>query len=244
MMSMRLSKGVAILAAAVPALVLAGTALAYEETVFANGGTIMGKVLYQGRVPTKKVIPTKDQNVCGGIRDQPEVVVGPDKGVQHAVVYLKKMASGKAWPKAEPVKIPVLDQDRCMFTPHVQVIPAGSLEIVNSDPILHNTHGFYGRRTAFNLALPNKDQRIVTELSRPGLVRVECDAHGWMLAWVYVADSPYYTVTAEGGMFTITDIPPGDYTLVAWQEKTGAVETSVAVKAGETADVSLELKKK
>ena len=49
------------------------------------------------------------------------------------------------------------------FVPHVQVIPAGSLEVVNSDPILHNTHGFYGRRTAFNLALPNKDQRITTE---------------------------------------------------------------------------------
>lgn len=199
--------------------------------------------MYQGRVPTRKIIPTKDQDVCGGIRDQPEVVVGPDKGVQHAVVYLMKVAKGKAWPKAEPMKMPVLDQKKCRFMPHVQVIPAGALEIVNSDPILHNTHGFYGRRTAFNMALPNQDQKITTELERPGMVRVECDAHGWMLAWVYVADSPYYAVTAEDGAFTITDIPPGDYTLVTWQEHTGPVETNVAVEAGKASTVAIEIKK-
>src|SRR3546814_15309030 len=81
-----------------------------------------------------------------------------------------------------------------------------------------NTHGFYGRRTAFNLALPNQGQRIKADLTRPGLVRVECDAHGWMLAWIYVADSPYYALTGEDGSFSLTDVPPGDYTLVTWQE--------------------------
>jgi hypothetical protein len=127
--------------------------------------------------------------------------------------------------------------------PHVQVIQSGPLDVVNSDPILHNTHGFYGRRTAFNLALPNQGQTIMTELERPGMVRVECDAHGWMLAWVYVADSPYYAVTAEDGAFTITDIPPGDYNLVAWQEFTGPVETNVTVAAGQTSEVAIEIKK-
>ena len=217
---------------------------AYEAVAVADGGTITGKVSYLGRIPSKKIIPTRDPEVCGGIRDQAAVVVGSDKAVQFAVVYLKKVAKGKPWPAMEPPKIPVLDQSKCRFVPHVQVIPAGSLEIVNSDPILHNTHGFYGKRTAFNLALPNLGQKIPVELTRPGMVRVECDAHGWMLAWVYVADSPYYAVTAEDGMFTIADIPPGDYSLVAWQEFTGAIEMPVTVKAGETADVTIELKKK
>ena len=67
---------------------------------------------------------------------------------------------------------------------------AGKIDIVNSDPVLHNTHGFYGQRTAFNLALPDKGMKIASDLPRPGLVRVECDAHGWMLAHIYVADSP------------------------------------------------------
>ncbi len=218
-------------------------AQAYEAGEVADGGTVTGNVLYLGRVPSKKIIPTKDQDVCGGIRDQAAVAVGSGKAVQDAVVYLKDVEKGKAWPVAEPPRIPVLDQVKCRFVPHVQVIPAGSLEIVNSDPVLHNTHGFYGKRTAFNLALPNLGQKIPTELTRPGFVRVECDAHGWMLAWVYVADNPYYAVTAEDGMFTIAGIPPGEYTLVAWQEYTGAVELPVTIKAGETTDVSIELKK-
>src|SRR3546814_17564655 len=87
-----------------------------------------------------------------------------------------------------------------------------------------NTHGFYGRRTAFNLALPNQGQRIKADLTRPGLVRVECDAHGWMLAWIYVADSPYYALTGEDGSFSLTDVPPGDYTLVTWQDRKSAGE--------------------
>ena len=101
---MRLSNIVVTMAAALPAALLAISAQAYEETTVSNGGTIQGKVSYQGRVPMKKIIPTKDQDVCGGIRDQPEVVLGPDKGVRHAVVYLKKMKSGKAWPTAEPAR--------------------------------------------------------------------------------------------------------------------------------------------
>jgi hypothetical protein len=74
------------------------------------------------------------------------------------------------------------------------------------------------------------------------MVRLDCDAHGWMEGWVYVADSPYHAVSAEDGSFTITDVPPGDYTLVAWQEHTGPVETSVTVAAGEAVDVPIELK--
>jgi hypothetical protein len=109
---------------------------------------------------------------------------------------------------------------------------------------LHNTHGFYGKRTAFNGALPNKGQRITKELDRPGLVRVECDSHGWMLAWVFVADSPYYVRTAKDGSFSIADIPPGNYTLVATQNYTGDTEMPITVKANEAAKLSVELKKK
>ena len=67
--------------------------------------------------------------------------------------------------------------------------------------MLHNTHGYYGKRTAFNLALPNEGQRIPTELPRAGAVRVDCDAHGWMEGWIYVVDNPYYAVTGADGKF-------------------------------------------
>jgi uncharacterized surface anchored protein len=75
-------------------------------------------------------------------------------------------------------------------------------------------------------------------------MRVECDAHGWMLGWVYVADNPYYAMTQKDGTFTITDVPPGDYTLVAWQEFTGPTEMPVTVKAKDAAAVTVELKKR
>jgi uncharacterized protein (DUF2141 family) len=75
------------------------------------------------------------------------------------------------------------------------------------------------------------------------MVRVECDAHGWMLAHVFVAENPYYALTGKDGSFSISDVPPGDYTLVATQKFTGDSETAVKVKPGETVKLSVELKK-
>lgn len=224
-----------------PVTMIALPAQSYDETSVSGGGTIEGKIVFRGTVPTRKIIPTKDQEVCGGVRDDPLVEVGPDQSVQNAVVYLDKVAKGKAWPAAG--KTPELDNLKCRFEPHVQVIRAGRLDVVNNDPILHNTHGFYGKRTAFNMALPNQGQRIDAELQRPGNVRVECDAHGWMLGWVYVADNPYYAITGSDGKFTIGDVPPGNYTLVTIQEYTGTQEMPVTVTASKSTELGIELKK-
>ncbi len=218
-----------------------GSALGYEETTISGGGTIAGKVVFNGDVPMRKIITTKDQDVCGGIREEPEIIVSGEKAVADAVVYLAKVDKGKAW-AADGAK-PVLDQEHCVFKPRVQVMRAGKLEVKNSDPVLHNTHGFYGKRTAFNLALPNKDQVVETDLDRAGTVRIECDAHGWMLGWVYVVDNPYYAVTGADGSFSIADVPPGDYTLIATHEFTGPIEIPVTVKAGEETSAPVELKK-
>jgi hypothetical protein len=234
-------KSLAVLAVMTPVLAAGTAALAYEETTVSDGGTIQGKIVYQGSVPTRKIITTKDQDVCGSIREEPEIIVGADKGVKDAVVYLVEVAKGKPWPAlAAP---PELDNIKCTFEPRVQVMPAGKLIVVNSDPVLHNTHGYYGKRTAFNLALPNKDQALEAELERAGTVKVDCDAHGWMLGWVYVVDNPYYAITGEDGSFTIGDVPPGDYTLVVTHEFTGPTEIPVTVAAGAPTDVPVELKK-
>jgi hypothetical protein len=238
MRSLALTAGLAML------LVAPGSyAAAYDVVPVADGGTVKGKVTFAGNPPgKKKVIPTKDKEVCGsGIREIDQIVVGPDKAVQEAVVYLKQVDKGKAWEK--PAKAAAIENLKCDFVPHVQVIPAGDFEIVNSDPVLHNTHGFLGKLTVFNVALPNQGQRIKKPLQKTGMVRVECDAHGWMLGWVYVADNPYYAVSTKDGMFTLTNVPPGTYTLVGWQAYTGAVEVPVTVKAKEVTPVTVELKK-
>lgn len=217
-------------------------AQAYDEGAVNGGGSIQGKIVYNGAVPTRKIIPNKDVEVCGGIRDEPLIQVGPDQAVENAVVYLADVAKGKAWP-ASTSKPAELDNLKCRFVPDVQVIRAGPLVVINSDPVLHNTHGYYGKRTAFNMALPNQGQRIPTELTRAGTVRVDCDAHGWMEGWIYVVDNPYYAITGADGKFSITDVPPGTYNLVAIQSYTGPIQQSVTVEGGKSTNLTIELKK-
>jgi hypothetical protein len=223
--------------------VMAGHAAAYDVVAVADGGSIKGKVVFNGALPPpRKVVLTKDREVCGtGIREVAQITVAPDKGVADAFVYLVKVEKGKAW--AKPPKPPELNNLKCDFAPHVQIIQPGELVVVNSDPVLHNTKSFFDRTPVFNLALPNQGQRITREIKRTGLMRVECDAHGWMLGWIYVADNPYYAVSAKDGTFTIADVPPGSYTLVVWQEYAGKVEVPVTVKPREATSVTAELKK-
>jgi hypothetical protein len=224
------------------AALLSPPAAAYDAVQVADGGTIKGKLTYQGAVATKKIIPSKDTETCGDVREEPLIVVGPDKGVQDAVVYLKDVQKGKAL--APPAKKPEINNVKCEFQPHVQAIPVGSIVIVNSDPVMHNTHGFFGKQTVFNQALPVQGMKIEKPVKKPGMMRVECDTHGWMLGWVYAAEHPYYAVTKKDGTFSIPDVPPGSYTLVAWQEYTDATEVPVTVKAKETTQQTIELKKK
>ena len=232
-------------ALALAALLAGPAAAAYQVTTVSEGGTgtISGKVEFQGLVPNRKVVPTKDRETCGKIRDEPEVTVGSDKGVQDAVVYLKKLTKGKAWEK--PAKNPELVNKGCEFVPRVQALPVGtSLVTLNQDPVMHNIHSFSGKSTVFNVALPIKGQKAEKPLQTEGMVRFECDAHGWMRGYVYVADNPYYAVTAKNGTFSLREVPPGSYTLVAWQEYAGETEIPVTVEAQKVAQVTVELKKK
>jgi hypothetical protein len=223
-------------------LALSLPAAAYEVVDVKDGGTIKGKVVYQGQVATKKIIPSKDVETCGEMREEPLIVVGADKGVQDVVVYLKDVQKGQAPSKA--TRKPEINNHKCNFEPHVQAVPVGSIVIVNSDPVMHNTHGFFGKQTVFNQALPTQGMRIEKPIKKPGLMRVECDTHGWMLAWIHASDHPYYAVTKKDGTFSIPDVPPGSYTLVAWQEYTDATEVPVTVRAKEATQQTIELKKK
>lgn len=228
---------VAIVATAISSL----PAQAYDVKAVSDGGTVEGTVTYRGNVPIKKIIPTKDSDVCGGVREEPRIRVDANGAVESAVVYLEGVKAGKAWP--EQSKPPTLDNIKCRFEPEVQVIREGGLDVINKDPVLHNTHGYYGKRTAFNLALPNEGQTIPVELNRAGVVRVDCDAHGWMEGWVYVVDNPYYAITGPDGKFKITDVPPGEYEIVAVQSLTGPVEMPVKVTASQPTNLEIELKK-
>jgi len=220
---------------------ISSPSLAYQVTGdVAGGGTISGQVVFHGTVPMKSVIVNKDATVCGASREDPLLLVGPGQGVAETIVYLAEVPSGKAWPDAG--KKPVLDNIKCRFEPAIQVVQPGSIDVGNKDPVLHNTHGYYRKRTAFNLALPNQNQDIAAELMKTGTVRVDCDAHGWMEGWVIVRDNPYYAITGADGKFSITGVPPGTYNLVTLQPYSTLIEQPVTVTAGKSTDLTIELK--
>ena len=214
----RVSPITALSAFAVTAATVAMPAFAYDAGTVTGGGTIEGKVVFNGAVQTRKIIPNKDVEVCGGIREEPLIEVGPDKGVKNAAVYLVEVAKGKAWPPAG--KPPELDNIKCRFVPDVQMIPP--VRWMSSTRIRCCT-----TPTAITATAPRSIWRCrmrarnFDRTDAPGTVRVDCDAHGWMEGWIYVVDNPYYALTGADGKFSITDVPPGTYNLVAIQSFTG-----------------------
>ena len=190
---------------------------AYEEIAVKDGGTLTGVVRFTGTAPKLEPIPVnKNRDVCGDQKPSEALVVGPDRGVKGSVILLEGVTKGK-----KATGDVMLDNHKCLFVGHVTAAgPGDRVRVKNSDPVLHNTHGKLGKPTVFNLALPNKDQMIdVTKrLTKPGVVRVLCDAHPHMMAWMIVHDSPYYAVTDDKGAFKIDGVPPGTYKVTLWHE--------------------------
>jgi hypothetical protein len=206
-------------AAALAAVTLAAATAwgAYEEIEVRDGGRLTGTVKFSGTPPVLEPLPVnKNRDVCGDRKPSEALVVGSDHGVRGSVVLIEGVTKGKK--NSGEV---LLDNHKCLFVSHVTGAMTGThARVRNSDPILHNTHGFQGKPTVFNLALPNKDQMvdITKRLTKPGVVKVLCDAHPHMFAWMIVHDSPYVTVTDEHGAFRIDNVPPGTYKVTMWHE--------------------------
>ncbi|MFQ5877679.1 MAG: carboxypeptidase regulatory-like domain-containing protein [Acidobacteriota bacterium] len=211
----------------------------YRAVEVASGGSIRGRVLYQGTPPPRDPVDiTKDRAVCAEHTHLSEsLVVGKRGGVRYAVVSIDPVPSGKAFPAGDR---PRLDQRGCWFHPHLQVVPAGAeIDILNSDGILHNIHTFPENNDPINMAQPKFRKVMTTSFAEPDLVRVSCDVHNWMSAWIVVAAHPYHGVTGEDGSFLLDDVPPGTYTLRVWHETLGTRERPVTVSPGGRVEVDL-----
>lgn len=229
------------------AVILAlGTAVqAYEGGPVADGGTINGTVTFDGTAPTPEKIPvTKDKKVCGEDKVSPNLAVGADGGIENVVVRLTNIAKGKAM--EAPASNPVFDQKGCEYHPHVLLFPAGStIEILNSDGILHNVHTTSTANPAFNQAQPKFKKKLQKTIEKPEMgIRVVCDAHGWMGAWWISQDHPYYALTDANGAFSMTDVPAGDYEIEFWHETLGKHMDTVTVTGGGAATLTVQMAKK
>jgi plastocyanin len=220
------------------ALCLLSTAAAPPRP--AEAATVRGVVIYNGPVEQKRLSVTIDQYVCGRDKPAEDLVVNPQqRGVKNVVVWLQTPPAGAAWPAA-PIKVE-MDQKSCVFVPHVVVVPVGgTVEFLNSDRLLHNLHSASRENASFNRTQP-RGRAIPIVFSKPEIVRVNCDLHSWMRAWVVVAEHPFYAVTNDAGEFELPPMPPGKYTLQIWQETLGVSTREVTVGADD-ARVTVELK--
>jgi plastocyanin len=163
------------------------------------------------------------------------LVLGTGNTMGNIMVWVSKgLPTGQTWPVPEtPV---ILDQDGCVYKPHVMGIMVGqSYRILNSDGILHNIHTLPKINPAFNRGQPATVKEMTTTFSRPeNMFQIKCDVHPWMSAYIGVFAHPFFSVTGTDGKFTISGLEAGIYEITAWHEKLGTQTASITVAAKET----------
>jgi plastocyanin len=209
-------------------------------------GTITGKILFTGKAPVHKKIDMDEDPLCAKLHKtavyDDTLELGRKGAVANAFVYIKKGLEGKKFePPAEPVTI---DQRGCWFEPRVIGMQAGqSLKAVNSDPVTHNIHPRAKVNREWNQNQPEGAEPAIRKFAYPEvMIRVKCNIHPWMKAWIGVVDNPYFAVTGADGSFEMKNVPPGVYTIEAWQEELGTQEQQVTVAASGNAAADFTFK--
>jgi len=204
-----------------------------------GGATITGKVKFTGTKPANPRIDMSEEPQCKAKHQTPPtaetVVVNANGTLANAFVYVKAglPAGAKYQASATPV---VIDQDGCRYRPHVFGLMVGqTLEIRNSDPLLHNIKAKATKNRPFNISQPTAGMKTTRTFSAPEvMVSLECNVHGWMNAYAGVLPHGFFGVTGTDGSFTIKGLPAGTYTVEAWHEKYGTQTGTVTVAGAES----------
>jgi plastocyanin len=213
----------------------------------ATAADVKGTVTVDGPVPANEQIKMNADPICARSVSSPQMmetyVVGSDgKSLGNVFVYVKDGLGNYHFDTpTQPVRI---DQQGCRYHPHVFGIQVGQpLEIINSDPTLHNIHAVAKSNREFNTGQPIQGMKTTHTFTAPEvMVPFKCDVHGWMNAYVGVLTHPYYAVTDAGGTFTLKSLPPGTYTIEAWHEKLGTMTQTVTIGAKETKEIAFTFK--
>jgi plastocyanin len=181
---------------------------------------------------------------CARLHPAPPVdhLVEVNSGLlEGAVVFVKSGPIGRGYPP--PSKAAVLDQQGCLYQPRVVALQVGqSLDILNSDPTLHNVHAVAASAGGFNAAMPLRGQKITKRFSAPELfVRMKCDVHPWMEAHAAVFDHPFFAITGADGRFSIAGLPAGTYTVGVAHPVLGTVDQTVELAEGGKAALKFTL---
>jgi len=199
----------------------------------ATTATITGTIKFTGKKPARKPIDMSNDPACvaahhGRVYDESEVV-NANGTLANVFVYVKAGLEGK---KFEAPATPVtIDQRGCWFLPRVLGIQVGQvLNVTNSDPVTHNIHPMAEINREWNHSQGQGDEPLARKFLKPEvLIRVKCNIHSWMHAFIGVVDNPYFAITGADGAFTLPNLPPGEYTIEAVHENLGAQQMKVSV---------------
>ena len=203
---------------------------------FLYGGGIKGTVKFDGKAPKMKPIKMSADPICDGKHaDGPArsewLLSGSEGELKNVFVYIEKGLEGKSF--KTPEKAVTIDQKGCVYIPHVIGVQVGQkIEILNSDGTLHNDHAMPKNRNndAFNEAMPGARKKITKQFDDEELkLRIKCDVHPWMGAFIHVMNHPFFAVTDKAGNFKIEGLPAGTYTVTALHERLPPKSTTVTV---------------
>jgi hypothetical protein len=212
----------------------------------ATAGSVTGTVTLDGKAPAAKPINMSAEPYCQKAHTSPVVppeVVEGDKGQLANVVIFVKDGLGD-YVFQTPTAVAQLNQQGCMYDPHVIALMAGQpLSVKNSDQTTHNIHPMPKDNRDWNKsqapgAAPIEDSFARAELAIP----VKCNVHPWMKSYIFVFKNPYYAITGKDGKFELKGLPPGTYTVEAWQEKYGTMDQTVTIGPKESKAVTFTFK--
>lgn len=205
-------------------------------------GIISCQVKFEGRPPKMPVVKMQADKKCMVLHTEQvhfeSIIMNTEGKLKNVFIYVKEGLAGKSFPP--PTRPVELDQQGCMYTPHVLGIQVGqSLRILNNDPVLHNIHSLAKLNKSFNFAQPKKGMKTETSFTHPEvMVRIKCDVHSWMSSYVGVVSHPFYGVSNEAGSCELAGLPPGEYVVAAWHEELGTLEQKIKVSSGARAELS------
>jgi len=223
-----------------PAATPPAAAPAGKQVDASTAGAITGRVVFEGTPPPVETIRMGTDQACvQGAGPNPKsdaVLIASDGALQNVFVYVKD-GLDPAYTFSTPTTPIELDQKGCRYTPRVFGVMVGQpIEIINSDPTLHNVHAMPRQNQEFNKGQPVQGSRMTQTFTVPEvMVRFKCDVHGWMTAWAGVLPHPFFAVTGPDGSFELKGVPPGTYTVEAWHEKFGTRTGQVTVGEHQTA---------
>jgi plastocyanin len=221
--------------------------VSYFKVDRATAGELKGKIQFAGRKPPKREIDMDQDTECarlhknGHVIDQ-SVVVNPNGTLANVFIYVKSGLEGKAF--EPPATAVIIDQNGCWFKPRVLGIQTGqTLKVTNSDPVTHNIHPLAQVNREWNHSQSQGDPPLVRRFVRQEImIPVKCNIHTWMRAFIGAVDHPYFAVSGADGSFEIKNLPPGEYTVAAWQEKLGTQEQRVTLAASGSANIAFTFK--